>query len=95
MEPHHRPAGCSTVVRCSRLSELLTHNILVHAPHHIDTRIPFYRLPQAYDDLGAAYGQHIHEHRFRWSTVRAIFGACQLFDFETKTWTRFADHAAA
>ena len=42
---------CSTVVRCSRLSEWLTHSILVHTPHHVDTRIPYYNLGAAYTDL--------------------------------------------
>lgn len=84
---------CSTVVRCSRVTELLTHHILVHTPHHVDTRIPFYRLEVAYADLRPGYGRHIHEYRFRWSTVRAIFAACQLFDFDTKTWSRFSDVA--
>ncbi len=83
--------GCSTVVRCSRPAEWLTHNILVHTPHHVDTRIPFYNLRRAYDDLRPAYGHIIVEYRFRWATVRSIFAACQLFDFDTKTWSRFSD----
>jgi len=85
--------GCSTVVRCSRLAELLTHNILVHTPHHVDTRIPFYNLRRAYADLAPTYGHIVVEYRFRWSTVRSIFKQCKLFDFETKTWHRFSDVA--
>lgn len=85
---------CSTVIRCSRPAELLTHHILVHAPHHVDSRIPFYRLEQAYTDLRRDYAPHLHEYRFRWSTVRRIFATCQLFDFDTKTWSRFADASA-
>jgi hypothetical protein len=61
----------------------------------VDTRIPFYRLEAAYADLRPVYGRHIHEYRFRWSTVRAIFAACQLFDFDTTTWSRFSDPAPA
>lgn len=80
---------CSTVVRCSRPVEWLTHNILVHTPHHVDTRIPFYRLRDAADDLRQSYGQFIVEYRFRWATVRSIFKQCQLFDFDAKTWHRF------
>jgi acyl-lipid omega-6 desaturase (Delta-12 desaturase) len=85
--------ACSTVVRTPRVVEALTHNILVHTPHHVDTRIPFYRLKQAYADLKPIYGKDIVEYRFQLKTVRPIFRTCQLFDFETKTWYRFADLA--
>jgi omega-6 fatty acid desaturase (delta-12 desaturase) len=57
--------GCSTVVRCSRPVEWLTHNIFVHTPHHVDTRIPFYRLPGAYADLQPMYCHVIVEYPFR------------------------------
>jgi acyl-lipid omega-6 desaturase (Delta-12 desaturase) len=77
---------CSIVVRCSRLSELLVHNIMIHVPHHVDARIPFYRLTRAYADLQREYGAYIHEYRFRWSTVWMILRRCQLYDFEKKTW---------
>ena len=82
---------CSIVVRCSRLSELLIHNILIHVPHHVDARIPFYRLKRAYADLKAEYGGYIHEYRFRWSTVWTIFRRCKLYDFETKTWYTYRE----
>jgi omega-6 fatty acid desaturase (delta-12 desaturase) len=90
-----RPAtaqlSCSTVVRGSRLMEALSHHILVHVPHHVDTRIPFYRLPAAYDDLRAAYGDTIIEYRLRPSTVVDVFRHCQLFDPKSKQWYRFGD----
>ena len=80
---------CSIVVRGSRLSELLVHHIMIHVPHHVDARIPFYRLTRAYADLKREYGAYIHEYRFRWSTVWMIFRRCQLYDFDTKTWYTF------
>jgi len=82
---------CSIVVRCSRLSELLMHNILVHVPHHVDPRIPFYRLHRAYADLQAAYQPFLHEYRFRWRTVAMIFRRCKLYDFERKTWYSYRE----
>ncbi|MEK8088157.1 fatty acid desaturase [Thermithiobacillus plumbiphilus] len=80
---------CSTVVRCSRISELLIHNIMTHTPHHVDARIPFYHLKRAHADLKASYGEFIHEYRFRWSTVRGIFRQCKLYDFENQVWHDF------
>ncbi len=82
---------CSVVVRCSRLSELLVHNIMIHVPHHVDPKIPFYHLKRAYADLQREYGEFIHEYRFRWSTVRMIFRRCQLYDFEKKVWYSFRE----
>jgi acyl-lipid omega-6 desaturase (Delta-12 desaturase) len=84
--------ACSTLVRTSAPFEWLTHGIMLHTPHHVDMRIPFYRLPQARRDLLAAgYGDHIVEYRFRWSTVLSIFRTCQLFDFDQAVWYRFRD----
>ena len=84
--------ACSTLVRTSAPFEWLTHGIMLHTPHHVDARIPFYRLPHARRDLLAAgYGAHIVEYRFRWSTVRSIFRTCQLFDFDQAVWYRFRD----
>jgi len=88
------PIVCSTAVRSNPLIEFLTHHILVHPPHHVDTRIPYYRLPQAHAELSASYGGHICEYRLRWSAVRHIFSRCQLYDFVTHTWHRFAELSA-
>ena len=77
---------CSIVVRCSPLSELLIHNIMIHTPHHVDPTIPFYRLKRAYGDLQREYRAYIHEYRFRWSTVRMIFRRCKLYDYERQAW---------
>ncbi len=85
---------CSIVVRCSRLSELLTHNIMIHVPHHVDPHIPFYRLKRAYADLERSYAAFIHEYRFRWSTVRRIFRRCKLYDYDLKRWYSLPEAAA-
>ncbi|MGK9449999.1 fatty acid desaturase [Acidithiobacillus caldus] len=80
---------CSTVVRCSALSEALIHGILIHAPHHVDPRIPFYHLRGAYDDLRKHYAAYLHESRFSFALVRRIFRQCQLYDYENKRWLSF------
>jgi len=85
---------CSIVVRCSRVSEMLIHNIMIHVPHHVEPRIPFYRLKRAYADLRREYGEFIHEYRFRWSTVRMIFRRCKLYDFDRQVWYSFREAAA-
>lgn len=85
---------CTTVVRCSRVAEFLTQNILIHVPHHVDSRIPFYRLEQAYEALKASYGEFIHEYRFSWREVFRIFARCKLYDYEAKAWLTFKEAAA-
>ncbi|MFN8036551.1 MAG: fatty acid desaturase [Acidimicrobiia bacterium] len=81
--------ACSTIVRTSKPFGLLTHHIMVHTPHHVDARIPFYRLEQAYADLKPDYGRYILEYRLRWSTLRSIAAACELYDYRHHTWHRF------
>jgi omega-6 fatty acid desaturase (delta-12 desaturase) len=83
--------ACSTIVRTSPVFESLTHNIMIHTPHHVDQRIPFYRLKTAYNDLKPEYGKHILEYEFSWKTVHSIFTTCQLFDFDEQRWYRFSD----
>lgn len=85
---------CSTVIHLSPLSDALLHHIFVHVPHHVDMRIPFYRLPRAWDDLRPEYGDLVKEYRFRWSTVAGIFARCKLFDFDEQRWYTFGDAAA-
>jgi len=85
---------CSIVVRCSRVSELLIHNIMIHVPHHVDSRIPFYHLKRAYADLRREYGGFIHEYRFHWSTVWGIFRRCKLYDFDRQVWYSFREARA-
>ncbi|MFT6836306.1 MAG: omega-6 fatty acid desaturase (delta-12 desaturase), partial [Francisellaceae bacterium] len=82
---------CSTVVQGSKLSKILLHNIMTHVPHHLDPRIPFYHLPQAYQALQKAHGQYFHEYNFKWGYVRNIFKQCKLYDFENKNWMTFRE----
>lgn len=82
------------MVRCSRVSELLVHNIMIHVPHHVEPRIPFYRLKRAYRELQVEYGPYLHEYRFRWATVRMIFRKCKLYDYEAKRWYGYGEATA-
>ena len=37
--------------------EFLTHDISVHVPHHVNSKIPWYNLRKANDSLKANWGQ--------------------------------------
>ena len=82
---------CSTIVRCSRVSRVLLHNIMIHIPHHLDPRIPFYNLPKAHKALKEKYGEYFHEYRFNWRYLLTIFKQCKLYDFENKLWMTFKE----
>jgi len=72
----------------------LLHNIMEHAAHHLDAKIPLYRLKAAQTAL-AKLVPEIPEielsMRTYWRTVRE----CKLFDFERKVWVRFPKNARA
>ena len=85
---------CSTVIHCSKVSKALLHNIMIHIPHHLDIRIPFYNLPRAYQEIKKEYGKYFHEYRFSWQTVYNIFQQCKLYDFEAKRWLTFKEARA-
>ena len=76
----------SITIRCNPVWEHLTHHILVHTPHHVDTRIPFHRLARASADLAAAHGSEVTTYRFRWRTIGHIFRTCKLYDFDDHRW---------
>ena len=82
---------CSTIVRTSRLAEIFLHNIMIHTPHHVDIRIPFYNLKKAYKDLKDNYSEYILEYRFSWRRAARIFKRCKLYDFENKRWLTYSE----
>jgi len=73
------------------LAEMFLHNILIHTPHHVDIRIPFYNLKKAYKDLKENYAEYILEYRFSWLRVARIFKRCKLYDFENKRWLTYSE----
>ena len=72
----------------------LLHNIMEHAAHHLDPRIPLYRLKSAQSALANLVPDiPVVELSFRtyWRSVRH----CKLFDFERRRWVQFPDRAAS
>ncbi len=71
----------------------LLHNIMEHAAHHLDPRIPLYRLKAAQTALAHLVPDiPVVELSLRtyWRSVRQ----CKLFDFERRRWVRFPRRAA-
>jgi omega-6 fatty acid desaturase (delta-12 desaturase) len=71
---------------------ILLHNIMEHAAHHLDARIPLYRLKAAQAELARLVPDiPVIELSMRtyWRTVRE----CKLFDFERRVWVTFPSAA--
>ncbi|MEM1243371.1 MAG: fatty acid desaturase [Pseudomonadota bacterium] len=82
---------CCTVVHLPKLTEIVLHNIMIHIPHHLDIRIPFYHLPKAHQALKEEYGSYFHEYTFKWRHIFNIFKQCKLYDYESKLWLTFKE----
>lgn len=80
---------CTTVVYTNWLIDLLTHHILIHTPHHVDIRIPFYRLKIGLKSIKQNYSQYLHEYHISWSILKHIFNKCKLYDYKNHVWYDF------
>ncbi|HXZ85781.1 MAG TPA: fatty acid desaturase [Myxococcota bacterium] len=62
------------------------HNIFLHVPHHVDMRIPFYKLSEAADAIRAHFGDVVREKRFRFADYLRTTRDCKLYDFAAGRW---------
>ncbi len=83
---------CTTIIYSNWLIDTLTHNILIHTPHHVDIRIPFYRLKTAFKGIKTHYASYLHEYQLTWLQLKKIFHSCKLYDYHTHHWYKF-EHA--
>lgn len=82
---------CTTIIYSNWLLDNLTHHIMVHTPHHVDIRIPFYRLKTALVSIKRHYSQYLHEYRIDVTTLKHIFKSCKLYDYHKHIWYNFAE----
>ncbi len=66
--------------------ELFFHWIMVHVPHHVDMRIPCYRLPMAARAIIAEFPDDVTERGLSLRTYLRATRTCKLHDFDTGTW---------
>lgn len=73
-----------------RWIERLLHNIMEHTAHHVDTRVPLYRLENAQRAVEASFGEErVITERFTFVGMSRTFAACQLYDFDRHQWLTF------
>lgn len=62
--------------------EFLTHDISVHIPHHVNSKIPWYNLRAANESLRKNWGQYMTEGDFNWRMLKNIITECHIYDKE-------------
>jgi omega-6 fatty acid desaturase (delta-12 desaturase) len=65
------------------------HHILEHTAHHVDMRIPLYRLRGAQAMLERKLAGHIVVQPFSWKWYARTARKCKLYDYEARCWTDF------
>jgi omega-6 fatty acid desaturase (delta-12 desaturase) len=85
----------TTILRVPRVLDLFFHHIFLHVPHHVDMRIPFYRLPEAADAILAHFRDVVHEKRLSLRDYLRSVRRCKLYDFERGVWLTYRDALAA
>ncbi|XP_024397928.1 uncharacterized protein [Physcomitrium patens] len=69
--------------------EFLCHDISVHIPHHISSKIPSYNLRKAYASLQQNWDKHLNKAEFGVPLMTTIVTQCNLFDDKKKRWVKF------
>eukprot|EP00850_Spirogloea_muscicola_P022695 SM000307S11692 [mRNA] locus=s307:122199:124852:- [translate_table: standard] len=69
--------------------EVLCHDISVHIPHHLSTKIPSYNLRLAYDAIEKNWNKYLNKATFGLPLMSTIVNQCNLFDPDKKEWMTF------
>ena len=80
----------TTIFRVPAWVNFFFHNIMIHVPHHVDMRIPFYGLPRAGQIILERFGDVVRERTFGFRDYLRATRSCKLYDFERGCWTGYA-----
>lgn len=83
-------AQLSGTVDCEypRWVEFLCHDISVHVPHHVSSKIPWYNLRKANESLKANWGEYMTRCTFNWRMIKTICTELHVYD-ERKNYVAF------
>jgi omega-6 fatty acid desaturase (delta-12 desaturase) len=62
------------------------HYILEHTAHHVDPRVPLYRLRRAQDALEQAFPDDVLVERLTPAYLWRLWQTCRLYDFDRRQW---------
>jgi omega-6 fatty acid desaturase (delta-12 desaturase) len=93
-------AACSQeeltiLVRYPAWYDLLSHNIMQHQAHHINPRIPWFRLKSAQSHILNLPGSNLLVQSFGLRYLAGLTQCCQLYDYSTQSWLTFAGERRA
>jgi omega-6 fatty acid desaturase (delta-12 desaturase) len=73
---------------------MLPSEIMGHVVHHLDTRIPLYRLQEAQAHLSVSSPTPVKADLWSWRTQRTIMRTCKLYDPLARRWIGFDGRGA-
>jgi len=87
--------GVTVHLRVPRWYGFISHHIMEHPAHHIQPRIPLYRLAAAQARLNELLGERALVEDFSPRYLLATMRACKLYDYEAEVWCDFAGNPTA
>lgn len=82
------------VYRVPRILNIFLHDIMIHVPHHVDGRIPFYNLKKAAEHLHRAYPGIVRDVKLKFRDYLNATRRCKLYDFKREFWTDYQGRLA-
>ncbi len=82
---------CTTMYDVPRWLNFFWHNILLHVPHHVDPRIPFYALPRGAEALLREFPDVVRLRPVSWPDYVRTTRRCKLYDFDRQIWMTYAE----
>jgi acyl-lipid omega-6 desaturase (Delta-12 desaturase) len=83
-------AELAAVVCFPRWYDVLSHNIMKHSAHHLNPRIPWFRLSAAQRRLTELLGPEVVVEKMSLRYLRDLTKNCQLYDYDGQRWLNFA-----
>lgn len=74
-----------------RILNFFLHNIMIHVPHHVDMRIPFYNLEKAADHIRNHYPGIVRDVPIGIRDYLRTTRLCKLYDFESEIWMDYRE----
>jgi omega-6 fatty acid desaturase (delta-12 desaturase) len=82
-------------LRLPRWMELIFHNILDHTAHHVDPKIPLYRLHDAQRHLEEGFPGEVIVMQGSIPALHRVLRACKLYDYDRHCWLNFKGQPSA
>ena len=87
--PFYGQMQATTIYYLPSFINFFAHNIMLHVPHHVHTKIPFYNLPKALALIKTDYAHYLLESNSFWRDYFHSTSHCKLIDSKTGKWTSY------